>query len=108
MSSFLRFTNSPVSPEAIAAAIAEKAAQAEKELAAKVAVDMAACQAAVDSGLKTLRQMRRALREFEKNFKALESAESVPKFAEMWNMSPVRSHTGHPAIQLTADYDTEE
>lgn len=108
MSKFrLNFSNSPVPAEAIEAALKEQEEKREKERALLCAQDVNSCQAAVDAGKRVLRAKRRALREFEAEFKKLESCDSAVEFAKVFNSLSIRNEIGVNSISLVAEYDDE-
>lgn len=108
MSKFaLNFANSPVPPEAVEAALKEQQEKQERERALLYAQDIKACQAAVDAGKRALRAKRKALREFEAEFKKLESCTSAVEFAKVFNSLSIRNQIGVDNINLVAEYDDE-
>lgn len=106
MSKFtLNFSNSPVPAEAVEAALKEQQEKQQKERALLYAKDVNACQAAVDAGKRVLKAKRKALREFEAEFKKLEACESASEFAKVFNSLSIRSQIGVNQIELSADYE---
>lgn len=108
MSKFtLNFANSPVPVEAVEAALKEQQEAQQKERALLYAQDVKTCQNAVDAGKRALRAKRKALREFESEFKKLESCASAIEFAQVYNSLSIKNQIGVNNINLVADYEDE-
>lgn len=105
MSFSLNFSSSPVSPEVIAAVLAERAQQAEKERALKYASDMERCQRIVDECKRHLRKLRDIEKAFLSEFKKLETPNNAPSFAEVYNSSPLLRGIAGGTLFLEADYE---
>ena len=105
MSFSLNFSSAPVSSDVIAAVLAERAQQAEKERALKYASDMERCQRVVDECKKHLRELRKAETAFLNEFKKLETPTNAPSFAEAYNSSPLLRRIAGGTLFLEADYE---
>ena len=103
--SFLNFSNTPVSPEAIAAALKERNDAAEKQRALAYAEDVQACQDIVERGKKRLKVLRKAAADFHKEFSKLETPTNAQEFATALNGLSIRSELG--SVNLKGDYDVE-
>lgn len=104
---FLNFSNTPVSPDAIAAALKERNEAAEKQRALAYADDVTACQDAVERGKKRLKALRKAAEDFHKEFSKLQGAQNAKEFADILNTLSIRADLGGSVV-LKGDYDTEE
>lgn len=102
---FLNFSNTPVSPEAIEAALKERNEAAEKQRALAYADDVTACQDVVERGKKRLKALRKAADDFHKEFSKLEGAENAKEFADILNSLSIRPELG--SVHLKGDYDAE-
>ena len=103
--SFLNFANSPVSPDAIAAALKKRNDAVEEQRALLIAEDVTACQRAVDAGRKRLKALRKAVEDFHSEFKKLEGVTSAPEFVAVLNTLPIRHELG--SVILRGDYDQD-
>jgi hypothetical protein len=102
---FLNFSNTPVSPEAIEAALKERNEAAEKQRALAYADDVTACQDIVERGKKRLKALRKAADDFHKEFSKLVPAQNAAEFVAILNGLPIRSELG--SVNLKGDYDVE-
>lgn len=102
----LNFSSSPVSQEAIDAALAEQKLASEKSRALAYAADVNRCQSVVDAGKRHLKALRKAADEFAAEFKKLEGCESAPAFAAALNGNAALCHQ-LGSVRLIAEYDND-